>query len=144
MRATLLAILLMAGWGCRPAPGPPPLEQTPPERAKLLTLPDEYKGRANPLPASGANLLEGGQRYLDYCAGCHGGDGRGQTELGRGLYPRASDLASPQVQKYSDGQLFWIVAEGVRFSGMPAGRGMHTEEQMWKIVLYLRRFRGSL
>ena len=141
MRATLLVFALLAGCRGPGAPGPLPLEQQPSERAKLLTIPDEYKVRANPLPATDANLLEGRARYQEHCSLCHGPDGKGQTALGRNLYPRAGDLTSPKVQKYTDGQLFWILSEGVRFSGMPAGRGLHTEEQMWKMVLYIRRLR---
>ena len=141
MRATLLVLILLAGCGSPGPPAPLPLEQLPSERAKLLTIPDEYKVRSNPLPASEANLLEGRARYQEYCAVCHGPDGKGNTVLGRGLYPPAGDLTSPKAQIYTDGQLFWMVSEGVRFSGMPAGRAMHSEEQMWKIVLYLRQFR---
>jgi len=112
---------------------------TPDQRAKLLTIPDEYKSRANPLPANYGNLTEGRARFEQYCALCHGPDGKGTTLLGRSLYPPAADLTSPQVLKYTDGQLYWIISEGIRFSGMPATRAYSTEEQIWRLVLYLRQ-----
>ncbi len=136
MRSLLVFLALLAGCGGRTQTPP---EWQPSERAKLLTIPDEYKNRSNALPVTEANLREGRARYEQYCALCHGLDGKGQTALGRSLYPRAGDLTPPQLRKYTDGQLYWIVSEGVRFSGMPAGRGLHTEEQIWKIVLYLRQ-----
>lgn len=116
-----------------------PAERQPDQRAKLLTIPDEYKSMTNPLPASSANLDEGRTRYEQYCPLCHGPDGKGATLLGRNLHPPASDLTSPQVQSYTDGQLYWIISEGIRFSGMPAGRTYSTEQQIWQVVLHLRR-----
>lgn len=113
--------------------------QTPDQRAKLLTIPDEYKNRSNPLPANYGNLTEGRARYQQYCALCHGVDGKGTTLLGRSLHPPAADLTSPQIAKYSDGQLYWIISEGIRFSGMPAARDYSTEEQIWRLVLVLRQ-----
>ncbi len=140
--AGVVLVLALLAAGCRrSASEPPPLEQSPAERAKLLTLPDEYRSMANPLPASERNVLEGRDRYLQYCAACHGADGRGNTLLGRNLYPPASDITAPRLEKYSDGQLFWIISEGVRFSGMPGGRAMHTEDQMWKLVMWVRQLR---
>jgi mono/diheme cytochrome c family protein len=112
---------------------------TPDQRAKLLTIPDEYKSRANPLPANYGNLTEGRARFEQYCALCHGPDGKGTTLLGRSLYPPAADLTLPQVSKYTDGQLYWIISEGIRFSGMPATRAYSTEEQIWRLVLHLRQ-----
>lgn len=139
--AVVAALALL--FGCSP-PKRPPVELEPDQRAKLLTLPDEYKNRKNPLPALETNLNEGRARYEQYCAACHGRDGKADTPLGRSLYPRASDLTSAHVQQHSDGQLYWIVSEGIRYSGMPAGRRLHTESQIWKIVLYLRQLaRGA-
>jgi mono/diheme cytochrome c family protein len=54
------------------------------------------------------------------------------------MYPRGADLTSPEVQRYSDRELFWIVKNGIRMSGMPAfGKG-ETDEHIWKLVQYLR------
>jgi mono/diheme cytochrome c family protein len=132
--------LLLAGCGGRTEPA---AEQQPDQRAKLLTIPDEYKNKTNPLPASYGNLTEGRTRFEQYCALCHGVDGKGATLLGRTLYPPASDLTAPQMRRYSDGQLYWIAAEGIRFSGMPASRPYSTEEQIWRVVLHIRQFSQS-
>jgi len=134
--AVAMALALLCGCASQKQPA---VEMEPDQRAKLLTLPDEYKTRKNPLPPLETNLNEGRARYEEYCAACHGRDGKADTPLGRSLYPRATDLTSAHVQQHSDGELFWIVAEGIRYSGMPAGRRLHTESQIWKIVLHLRQ-----
>ncbi len=126
---------------CSGEPGRP--VPPPDQRAKLLTIPDEYKTRTSPLAASEANWNQGRRRYQEHCALCHGGDGKGHTTLGQSLYPRAADLTLPATQKYSDGQLYWIISEGIRYSGMPIGRGLHTEPQIWQMVLYLRALASS-
>ena len=141
--ATLVTLALLAGCGERNQPRSRPHSGPPDQRAKLLTIPDEYKNRSNPLPATEANLEEGHTRYGEYCAGCHGCDGKADTRLGRNLYPRASDLTSPHVGQHTDGQLYWMISQGIRYSGMPAGRKLHTEEQIWQLVLYLRQLPGE-
>lgn len=137
-----LLLLVLALAGCTRTVEAPPLEQTPSERAKLLTIPDEYRAKSNVLLATAENVEAGRILFEQHCAMCHGHDGRGNTVLGRNLYPRAGDLTSDKPRRYSDGQLFWIIQEGVRFSGMPAGRTVFTEPQMWQLALYVRRLQG--
>jgi hypothetical protein len=65
------------------------------------------------------------------------------TDSGRWMYPRASDLTSPAVQRYSDSELFWIVKNGIRLSGMPAFGRVESDEHIWNLVHYLRTLRRS-
>jgi len=61
--------------------------------------------------------------------------------MGHGLYPKPPDLRGPRTQKLSDGELFWIIENGVRFTGMPAfgGMGEHGNgEDSWKLVRFIR------
>ena len=134
-----LALLLVLA-GCRASYDP---RESPAQRAKLLTIPDEYRSRSNPVAPAPAALEEGRARFEEHCVLCHGSDGRGQTPLGRGMYPRTDDLGSPGVQRYSDGQLYWLISDGVRFSGMPAYRQKLGEDQIWKLVLHVRQFRRA-
>ena len=74
-----------------------------------------------PEPAgTAASIAEGEKLYGVECSSCHGLNGRTPTDAGRWMYPRAADLTSQSVQQYSDRELFWIVKNGIRFSGMPA------------------------
>ena len=72
------------------------------------------------------------------CATCHGNDGRMPTDLGRGLYPRAPDLGSEEVQHWSDRELFWIIRNGIRLSGMPAFGKQLTDQETWSLVHYVK------
>jgi mono/diheme cytochrome c family protein len=87
------------------------------------------------------SIKEGDTVYGTDCAACHGLDGHTPTDTGRWMYPRASDLTSPEVQQYSDRELFWIVKNGIRLSGMPAFGKVESDDHIWNLVHYLRTLR---
>ena len=89
------------------------------------------------------SIAEGDKLYASDCSMCHGSDGHTPSDFGRWMYPRASDLTSPVVQRYSDRELFWIVKNGIRLSGMPAFGRVESEEHIWNLVNYLRTMQGS-
>ena len=95
---------------------------------------------ANPIPPSDDAVAEGRAHFADHCASCHGNDGSGNTEMGRGLYPRAPDMRLPATQNLSDAELFHVIEDGVRLTGMPAwGTGTpEGEEQSWHLVHFIR------
>ena len=90
-----------------------------------------------------ASIEEGDKLYATDCSMCHGSDGHTPTDFGRWMYPRASDLTSTAVQRYSDPELFWIVKNGIRLSGMPAFGRVESDEHIWNLVHYLRTLRGT-
>jgi mono/diheme cytochrome c family protein len=94
----------------------------------------------NPVPASADALTEGLAHYADHCAVCHGNDGGGTTMIGQGLYPRPPDMRA-DTQVLTDGELFYIIEQGIRFTGMPAfGTGTpEGEVSSWHLVHFLRR-----
>jgi mono/diheme cytochrome c family protein len=94
-------------------------------------------------PDTKASSDSGSTLYTSTCGFCHGSDGRAQTPIGQWMYPRASDLTSKQVQSYSDQELFWIIQNGIRFTGMPAFGGVETPERVWDLVDYVRTLPGE-
>jgi mono/diheme cytochrome c family protein len=91
------------------------------------------------VPASAENLREGRLHFADHCAICHGNDGSCDTMMGSGLYPKPPDLRLTETQNLSDGELFWIIENGVRFTGMPAFSNHHSSpEDTWKLVQFIR------
>jgi mono/diheme cytochrome c family protein len=54
------------------------------------------------------------------------------------MSPAIPPLSSSTVQRYGDGQLKWIIENGIRPSGMPASKGILSDQDMWTIVVYLR------
>ena len=85
-----------------------------------------------------ASVERGGSHYGLDCSVCHADDGRAQRSPGQWMYPRASDLTSKRVQSYSDQELFWIIQNGIRFTGMPAFGKIETPDHIWDLVNYVR------
>lgn len=90
-----------------------------------------------------ASIEEGDKLFGTECAECHGLDGHKLTDAGRWMYPRAADLRSSEVQQYSDRELYWIVKNGIRLSGMPAYGKVESDDHIWNLVHYVRTFPGS-
>lgn len=126
--------------GISAKPEPSALEAAVATRLRSLAIPSSAKKRQNPVPGSPEAIQAGMSHWADHCAGCHGNTGDGQTEMGRGLYPRAPDMRLPQTQNLSDGTLFYIIEEGVKLTGMPAwGTGTpEGQEASWKLVQFIR------
>lgn len=101
----------------------------------------------NVLPASAENIHQGQQVFANYCFACHGLDGQKTgVPFADHMSPPIPSLNSPEVQRYTDGQLKWIIQNGISPSGMPAAKGILNDDEMWSIVLYLRHLppEGSL
>jgi len=103
-----------------------------------LAVPSKLRSMKNPIAMSPAALQEAREHFADHCAQCHGNNGRGQTEMGRSLYPRAPDMTSAETQELTDGELIAIIRNGVRLTVMPGWGGEHTEADDWKLVLFIR------
>jgi mono/diheme cytochrome c family protein len=106
--------------------------------ARHLSIPANARNEHNPLTPSDQNLQVALAHFADHCAPCHGNDGRGDTLYGRGLYPKPPDLRLAETQNLSDGELFWTIENGVRFTGMPAFAPPHEPQDDWKLVLFIR------
>ncbi len=118
---------------------PTAIETTLAETAHWMAIPAGARSRVNPVPDSPAVLEEAKAHWADHCATCHGNDGSGKTPIGSGLYPPAPDMRQSDTQKMTDGELFFIIENGVRMSGMPAWGGAgHDEQDSWKLVRFIR------
>lgn len=91
----------------------------------------------NPLAVTPENLASGRAEYGEHCAACHGFDGSGRNRLGADFYPPVPRLTS-DTQEMSDAELFFVTANGVALSGMPAFGGRHSSDEIWKTVLWVR------
>jgi mono/diheme cytochrome c family protein len=101
-------------------------------------LPGGASQSKNPFASSPQLLQEASRHFADHCASCHGNDGSGNTEVGRNLYPRSPDMRLPATQQLSDGELFYIIHNGVRWTGMPAWGESGDDPDSWKLVLFIR------
>lgn len=105
------------------------------------------KSLKNPLQASAQTLADGKEAFTHYCVACHGMDGQNTgVPFAEAMSPPVPSLASPDVQSYTDGQLKWVIDNGIWPSGMPGSKGTLSDDEIWSIVVYLRHLppAGSL
>jgi len=108
-------------------------------KAKRFLIRRASRAAIPPSPADlQTSVKEGDKLFGTECSECHGESGRKPTDAGRWMYPRAADLGSAGVQRYSDRELFWIVKNGVRLSGMPAFGRVESDEHIWNLVHFVR------
>lgn len=141
--AGLLALLVFiaVGWshGFNSRAEPSNLEGSIAMELHDSSIPDRYEKMQNPLSADHLNLIEAGALYEQHCATCHGNSGNGSTQFKGTMYPRPTDLRSHDTQGMSDGELYYTISNGIRWSGMPAfGSPGDKDENVWKIVAYVR------
>ncbi len=153
-KAFLLALLAVAAIGAvlaisailrgfRATSEPSRLEAVVARTARDWAIPERARNEKNPLKLTSENLREGREEFLARCASCHGHDGSGLTDMGRNLYPRTPDLRSSQTQNLTDGEIHYIIANGVQLTGMPAWSNPHQERNVnaWNLVLFIRSLR---
>jgi mono/diheme cytochrome c family protein len=123
--------------GCTAGKPPSQGETNLANAAKDVTIPLEAGKKTNPLPETDEVVSQGQTVFLGSCAQCHGADGRGDTNIGRNMAPPAMDLTSSHVQHWTDAELFWIVQNGVRLTGMPAWQSSISETNTWKLARFI-------
>lgn len=133
-----LGLLTGALLGCPAGKTPSKWEARLANMAKDVVIPIEAKNLKNPLAQSADAAQEGQITFKGSCAMCHGSDGHARTNLGLAMYPPAMDLTSPHVQHWTDAELFWIIQNGVRLTGMPAWKSTISETDTWKLVNFIR------
>src|SRR5580692_7746539 len=136
------ALLIRSGFST--ADQPSYLEKVVARATRNLAIPRKARLEPNPWKPTPDVLQEARESFLDRCAVCHGPDGSGQTQDGSNLYPKAPDLRLPQTQNLTDGEIRYIIRNGVRLTGMPGWAKPHDEQSddSWKLVVFIRSLRG--
>ena len=140
----LIVVLCVAGYlavrnGLAAGAEPGGLERALAARALRLSIPADAERQQNPLKADAQAWRTAADHFEDHCAVCHGIDGHGRTEMGQRMYPKVPDLGDQLVQGRTDGALFYIIQNGVRWTGMPAWKEEHTVEESWRLVSFIRK-----
>src|ERR1700722_17744245 len=139
------AVIVLALGGCKATP-PSGLEQ------RIVTAAKHHifirnKEETDPLPATAMTISDGKEAFSHYCVACHGMDAQNTgVPFADHMSPPIPSLASPEVQRYTDGQLKWVIDYGIWPSGMPGSKGTLSDEEVWSIVTFLRHLppAGSL
>ena len=134
--------IVTRGFSARSIPGP--ADEFLARRLRHLATPSGARDARNPVQASPEVLAAGMAHWADHCATCHGNDGRGATLIGRGLYPKPPDMTGAATQQLTDGELYYIIENGIRFTGMPAFGEEKIEAadtadtESWHLVHFIR------
>ena len=139
----ILIIFLVGAYGFLASQGlsarkkPSNFEYSVANRALAVSIPSDVKKQKNPLNVTQDDLVEAKKHYQEHCAVCHAENGSGQTETSAGMSPEVPDLRADHIQKLTDGELFYIVKNGVRFTGMPAWD--LPDDHNWRLVALIRQ-----
>jgi mono/diheme cytochrome c family protein len=125
------------GWSAREEPSA--IERWIARRARHAALRGTAKNQTNPVANTPEVLAEARAHWADHCASCHANDGSGDVAMGKHMYPPSPDMRKSATQNLSDGELFYIIQNGIRLTGMPAWSGSdHDAEDSWKLVHFIR------
>ena len=138
-----VAIVVHRGFSA--ADKPSGLERVVARAVRNVSIPSRARKEENPLSADPQILAEAREHFANRCANCHGDNGNGESNIGQSLYPKAPDLRLPKTQNLTDGEIHYIIKNGVRLTGMPAWQNPHVEQDdtdAWKLVLFVRSIAG--
>jgi mono/diheme cytochrome c family protein len=110
-------------------------------KVRSFAVPRGARNAVNPVAASAEVLSTAMEHFADHCAICHANDGSGNTTIGKGLSPRAPDMRLAATQNLTDGEIYYIIHNGIRFTGMPAfgeDSSGNPDEDSWKLVHFIR------
>lgn len=127
------------GLSSRAHPGP--WERLAATKMRSWLIPVVARKTINPLAVTSEALEQGRDHWADHCATCHANNGSGDTEMGRNLYPAAPDMRTTATQSLSDGELYYIIRNGVPLTGMPAWGEPNlgnSDSQTWALVSFIR------
>jgi mono/diheme cytochrome c family protein len=133
-------VLVMAGRGFSTREQPSALEALLARTMRRLATPAAVRAARNPVVPTPEVLARARAHFADHCASCHGNDGRGQTKLGQNLYPKAPDMTAAATQSLTDGELFSIIENGIRLTGMAAFGSPEPDDdaETWELVHLIR------
>lgn len=145
MLGVVLILIVLIRFNLSALPEPGRLETRFSDLAKRFFIQRASRQGVPPRPLdTKASVAAGLTDYGLDCSMCHDNDGHAQNPPGRWMYPRAADLTSNRVQSYSDEELFWIIQNGIRLTGMPAFGRAESADHIWDLVNYVRTLPGGL
>jgi mono/diheme cytochrome c family protein len=122
-----------------------PLEQKMANHMVNATIDREAPSAPYPFgPPTGATILAGAKLYMTNCSVCHGSAGSDQSAMSKGQYVPVPQFTKHGVDDDPEGETYWKIEHGYRFTGMPSFKGNLSEEQIWQITYFLKRGMANL
>jgi len=117
---------------------PPAIERWAARTSLGATIDREAPSLVDPLQADEATLSAGEKLYAANCVACHGASDGKPSDIARGLYQHAPQLGGRGVEEDPEGETYWKIAHGIRFTGMPAFDRTLTQTQLWQLATFLK------
>lgn len=105
--------------------------------------PATAKKLKNPLTATEENIDAGHALFNRNCASCHGEDGKAKTDVAEAMKVKPSDLTGHAMHGITDGEIYWVVTNGIKTSGMPALKAKTKPDERWQMTLYVKHLTGE-
>jgi mono/diheme cytochrome c family protein len=138
--AAVVAGLAVVRRGLSAREQPSAMEELVARAARRLSTPGRVRALTNPVRLTPEARHGAMLHWADHCATCHANNGSGDTPIGKNLYPRAPDIRLAETQNLTDGELYAIIENGIRLTGMPAwGTGEVSNEESWALVHFIRQ-----
>ena len=135
--AVIGVAVVQRGFGARDEPSA--LEAFAARAIRLASIPRSAKLLVSPLGRTAEVLDDGKAHWADHCASCHANNGNGDTEMGRNMFPKPPDMRGASTQALTDGELYYIIKNGIRLTGMPAwGEPGDEDKETWALVVFIR------
>src|SRR5258706_7813791 len=103
--------------------------------------PASAKELKNPLTATAEHIASGRALFTQRCAPCHGADGKAMSEMAAAMKIKPADLTA--LHGRTDGEIYWVISNGIRQSGMPAFESKMSEQERWQAALYVKHLAGE-
>ena len=140
----IVVIVIVSKMSLSALPEPGRTETALATEAKDWFIGRAARGPLPPAPVNDASALTAGSALFGMdCASCHGQDGRTPAPIGKSMYPRVLNLGSPDVQSMADREIFWVIRNGIRFSGMPGFGRINSDQENWQLTYYVRSLGGK-
>jgi len=144
--AGVLSVAIVTGWievrhGFSAHDNATALEAFVARNVRIMAIPGKAKSQRNPYTVSPEILTDARRHFADHCAICHANNGSGDSTIGRNLYPKVPDMRQTATQSLTDGELYYIIQNGIRLTGMPAWGQAHEgadDADSWKLVFFIR------
>jgi mono/diheme cytochrome c family protein len=105
--------------------------------------PASAKKLKNPLTATEENIEAGRTLFNRNCASCHGEDGSAKTNVAGAMKVKPADLIGHAMHGITDGEIYWVIANGIKTSGMPAFSAKTRPNEQWQMALYVKHLMGE-
>ncbi|MCW5968658.1 MAG: c-type cytochrome [Blastocatellales bacterium] len=110
---------------------------------KRKNAPVSAKKLKNPFTANDGTVSIGRKLFTQHCAICHGEDGKSQTDVANAMKIKPTDLTGKEMHGITDGEIYWVITNGIKPNRMPAFKLKASNEERWQLTVYVKHLMGE-